>query len=585
MSDDSILLLSDECAASVPSEHLAARRNLLEQLRRLPPQALTNLQYLQPQVGCFNRCAFCSQSAGADIWQLTRQGLRNFVAALAYAARDYSGAQCNLAANRVHKPRILFPYMDNDIGAYPYLDEYVNLVYSELGCRIRLTTVGYSSQNAHLVAMHHRIAETYTKAIAGFRLSFTPFTYGWTVTAQRSGSSYRHQFIWDVANALKTYRPVLDYLGPGHETFCVELRFKPLVEATQVIDTLHRGHHIIFAAPYLLVSLDKTNARPLPVSVVELLNNRPGNRDATSAPVPVFSSPPTHYLLAMSYQYDRKDIGLLVDRLLCGTLHEAEANPVDVYSVRNRDGVYYAINPGISIDGSFRALHIYPATAARRGGYNDASRHFLNSLIQYKREHGFSRRGDFESATWANVDDVLDRIRQLAQSLSAGHPAATYHILNDIVPLVQDYAKVLRRSGLPARYFFSSSFTIDTGQAINQGRARGLFRGLASVGDEPMTVWEERSNLISKGKGRVWRMSPVPFDLQAGQPLVERLSGKKNVSGPKRSMLVQELDAQYLQPIDRTSGARLREFLIEDIELEHVDAGHAGRNHLYPGAI
>jgi tRNA A37 methylthiotransferase MiaB len=52
-----------------------AEQRLVEQLRTLPDEALERLQYLQPQVGCFNSCSFCSQEAGKDIWQMTKGGL------------------------------------------------------------------------------------------------------------------------------------------------------------------------------------------------------------------------------------------------------------------------------------------------------------------------------------------------------------------------------------------------------------------------------------------------------------------------------------------------------------------------------
>jgi hypothetical protein len=53
-----------------------------------------------------------------------------------------------------------------------------------------------------------------------------------------------------------------------------------------------------------------------------------------------------------------------------------------------------------------------------------------------------------------------------------------------------EHAEVILRAIAPE--LFSRDFTIDTGQIVNQGRARGLFRGLVSLDDEPMTPREER---------------------------------------------------------------------------------------------
>ncbi|SEC49601.1 hypothetical protein SAMN04490356_4372 [Streptomyces melanosporofaciens] len=63
---------------------------LLEQLRHLPDDAFTRLQYLAPQVGCFNGCAMCSQGAGRDTWSLTREGLTGLFTALAKVAAERS---------------------------------------------------------------------------------------------------------------------------------------------------------------------------------------------------------------------------------------------------------------------------------------------------------------------------------------------------------------------------------------------------------------------------------------------------------------------------------------------------------------
>lgn len=64
-------LLRSEKASEVSTEDIAARWHLVEQLRKLPTDVFLRMQFMHPQVGCFNRCAFCAQSAGRDIWQFT----------------------------------------------------------------------------------------------------------------------------------------------------------------------------------------------------------------------------------------------------------------------------------------------------------------------------------------------------------------------------------------------------------------------------------------------------------------------------------------------------------------------------------
>jgi hypothetical protein len=70
-----ILVNEDHTSLSLDAQ--TVRFGLIDQLRTLPPEAFARLQYLQPQVGCFNRCAFCSQVAGKDVWQLPLESLEH----------------------------------------------------------------------------------------------------------------------------------------------------------------------------------------------------------------------------------------------------------------------------------------------------------------------------------------------------------------------------------------------------------------------------------------------------------------------------------------------------------------------------
>lgn len=152
-----------------PSEATHRRRHLAADLEHVPDDALTRLQYLQPQVGCFNRCTFCSQHAGRDVWQLTPAGLDDLVAVLAHTARS---RRLRIAAGRTtHRPGVLFPYLDNDIASYPYLDRLVEHAVNELGVQLRISTVGYPAQDHDLADMHTRIATSHANGLAGVRFS------------------------------------------------------------------------------------------------------------------------------------------------------------------------------------------------------------------------------------------------------------------------------------------------------------------------------------------------------------------------------------------------------------------------------
>jgi hypothetical protein len=199
----------------------------------------------------------------------SRRGLRNLIAALADVTADYRDAWgAALGAGRaLHRPGVLFPYLDNDIGSYPHLDEYLRLAYEELGCRVRLATVGFSSGNHHLVQMHERIATTLAHPLAAVRFSWTSYTMGWTGQGQQQGETSRAQFISDFGSMLRTYRPVVEKIGANKESgCCVELRFAPLAVTSRqnLLDDTINAHHVVSAGPHLLVSQHIAGLIPTP---------------------------------------------------------------------------------------------------------------------------------------------------------------------------------------------------------------------------------------------------------------------------------------------------------------------------------
>lgn len=56
--------------------------SITQSLRQLPDEVFLRLQYFQPEAGCFNACAFCSQEAGTEIWQLDKKSLENLIKAI-----------------------------------------------------------------------------------------------------------------------------------------------------------------------------------------------------------------------------------------------------------------------------------------------------------------------------------------------------------------------------------------------------------------------------------------------------------------------------------------------------------------------
>ncbi len=575
------LLLHDEQGKTLRPEDLDSRARLTEQLRRLPCAALTRLQYLQPQIGCFNRCAFCSQSAGQDVWQLTRRGLRNLIAALAAVGRERTpGSEPLIGTDRAaHRPGVLFPYLDNDISSYPYLDEYVRLLCENLRARVRISTVGYSSWNVALQSMHLRIVDDLAHAIAGVRFSLTPYTFAWARGTHKIME--RTQFVRDFATGLRTYRPLMDLIGFGKETACVELRFAPLAVTFphDVVNTFICDHHVISIGPHLLVRL-RSGREPVPSTEIVRVD---GTR-------PAYSCDPLPYLLFTSDAavgqggWEEAARNAICSNMRTNLPHRR----VSLYQFWNTDGPYYAADPLFLSDGSFRALHIYPQSPTRKvSGYLDTTRFLLNAILEHKAAHGIGRRQLFMEATVADIAAVIAALHEAREHLADSDTHAADHLGQEVLPLVEAYVSALFVAGYHPGAFFDPRFTIDTGTIVNQGRARHLFRGLVSREDEPTTPHEERgygSVSISTQRGYVWRIAPMPQSLHSGN-LERTVIGSKNKPHGEMAMQVQELDPRHLQPIDVATRQLLRTFVITGVELERVPLVAAHATLGYPGVI
>jgi hypothetical protein len=575
-------LLPNEEPGALLEEHRRRRILLYQQLRKVPPEAFAKLQYLQPQIGCFNRCAFCSQHAGTDVWQLTRNGLRDLMAAIRMVVAETSPGRIAIGGERVHKPSVIFPYVDNDIGSYAHLDEYIELVHRLFAGKVRITTVGFSENNASLVTMHRRIATHLSPGVAGVRMSVTPFTYGWHAGERPGNATSRHQFWRDFATTLNAYRPLIRKLGPGKEAVSVELRFRPHVVVSDVVDTVVDGRHVVLAGPHLLISRGGRN-RPVESRVSGVRNNVPGRRDDTVAPEPVFSADASPYLHVVSDSLAGADVAEAVRHALADAGDPSEERVVNVYRVAHQDGPYYAVNPTFAANGSMRSLTIYPPSRRRAGGYNDLTRHFLNALLAHKRSRGYARRAEFPDATVRDVVAVVLLMRRRAAELSGVDRRAATYIREEVIPLVRGYAWAFLTAGLSPPLFFSRKFTIDTGQAVNQGRGHVLFKGLVSRPDIAANPWEERANAISNSKGFIWRIAPAPIAVSPSGTLTPARHGEKNTPADEPSIIVEEIDPRHVQPRDFETGRPLRRYRITGVELEHRNLRAGRQNLLFPG--
>jgi hypothetical protein len=542
---------------------------IAEQIRSLPNEALERLQYLQPQVGCFNSCSFCSQEAGNEIWQLTKGGLSSLFKAISDVAKEKNIIIAGKREN--HRPGVIFPYLDNDISTYPYIIEYVRMASELLGVKIRVSTLGFSAESTQQ-SVHSKLVSDFKESFDGIRFSFTPYAQAYSKNSE--------QYILDIANSLKTYKPLVEFLGTGASTAAVELRFPPMVFSSkkQIFDEIIDGYHVIAVGPHSLIGKDKH--RTLAVSRIVNISDRKAQ----------LSTPPRLYTKVTDDAGTADPAGFalqLIEKRNQGFLFGEEA---ELYLWKNNDGPYYAINPFPANDGKRRDLQIFPMTDKRlKAGYINSARPFLEALITYKASKGLSRKSQYHRASWDDVNGVIDLMKEMSASLAKSDRGMSKHIQENVITLVQDYAKALKLSGYAPQSFFDPNWTIDTGTIVNQGKARPYFKGLTNSEDDPMSINEERGygNLsISSQRGTVWRIAPMPSSeiSISSERFTKTKSGNKNQIVEGSKVIVEELDPQHLRPYMKETGQPLRRFVIDGIEIEHHGRRSSKNMNNYPGA-
>lgn len=476
-----------------------------------------------------------------------------------------------IAQGRIHRPGVVFPYLDHDISSCPYLDTYAELARDVLGVRIRMSSVGFSAKNNRLTEMRRRIVADLGEVFDGLHFSLTPYATGYVGKAP--GAS-RDQYTADLAHTLRIYQPLLDRLGHGAATAAVEMRFAPLVGVAELTDTHIDGHHVLKAGPHLLIAAQPGQG-PRPVTVIARLDER--NQ-------PVLSNSGRLYL----------QITADAAQLNSATVHDAlsgllavqhRTTLVSLHRFTNTNGDCFSADPDSHLGGRFTALNIHPVTETRKkSAYTDTARHFLNALLDHEAARGLARREAFPDATASDIDAVLSALRFKAQALDPADRAAAAHLRVRVTPMVGVHACALLGAGYPAAAFFSRDFTIDTGRIVNQGRALHLFRGLAATDGEPMTLREEcgfGQAGPSTVRGPIWRISPLPW-VDSRLPLA--VTGRKNPPTEQPTVLVEEMDPCHLAPVMRSTGCRLRRVTLTGVEIEHIAQSDARAAHGFPGA-
>lgn len=469
------LLLGDEKVVS--NDDLIIRKKLYDEFCELPVTFLSKMRHLQPQIGCFNNCSFCSKSTPckSEYWSINT--LRNIICALKYTAKKYTKDDVLLAWDRSeHRVGVIFPYLNNDIALYPYLDKFVDLCYRELGVRTRISTVSFSRFNESLNKVHKNICENYLYTLAGVRLSLTQYGRVWE---ESNNSNSLEDYTLDLANFLSIYKPYFDKFGSGYRKMCVEMRFNPLVVNSNVLCFEYNNKFIIATGNYLFISKDDN------IEFVETYITDPYNHSLKLSNDGLRF---TEYNL--NFQVNSKDE--LIEYINNNNL--IEEKEVSIYLFSNRDGIYYAINPQLEYNGNY-GMNIYLLTDIRvKSGYIITERFFLNALYNFKNKRGLTLRDSFVNSSYDDVDEVISIIDEYAKYYDdIGKFDKSDYIRRHVLPLIRIYENALKKANYSSDVFFDKNFTIDTGMICNLGRAVHLFKGLTSFINEPLTPTHERN--------------------------------------------------------------------------------------------
>lgn len=579
------VLQSEGTLLCLSMEDQHRRKELVEQLRALPREALQTMRHFQTQVGCLNRCSFCSQSAGTTLWNMSRQDLANIVAALKTVSLEWArddGEVCadpldtsgvfspqfvmpkhGLIGNkRNDRPGVIYCYLDNDPAAYPHLDEMVKWLHEDLGVQVRIATVGYSRRNPKIQAMHERISSTLMSGIAGLRLSFSPYTYGWTQAAERVGAATRDDFERDVATMLDTYRSTYLSELKGRKGACVELRFRPLVVAAEVEVRRVRDHLVIRSGPYMAVQ--KAAKRDLGVASITNAKSHGTQLSLPGEPC---------WLIYASEGVIREQDDDLITSLQLGTLPAMlQCRHSMLHRLQNDDGEYFAVDAERQ-PGGVTAKYFYPKTERRPGaGYIDGERYLLNLLIKAK---AASR-----NLTWANVESIITELSELADTLNVNDPKAAEYIRDQVIEVVKSYMRVLHLADYPATAFFDKDLTVETGHICNLGRAYHEYKAIASRPDLPLTPNHERAFGLTgelAEEGQAWRLAVAPV---LGVSSTNSARGERNTYRDSPSILVERLD---LAMTATPEGQSMERFFLKTENIERITIRDAQSFPVIPG--
>lgn len=551
-------LESEGSIADISVADLGLRVDLVRELRKLPADALANIRHFQTQVGCLNRCGFCSQGAGKTLWNMPRQALANLVSALktvclehamsrglvvdspldgnhVFSADFVMPAFGLLGEQRKDRPGVIYAYLDNDPAAYPHLDDMIKWLHEDLGVKVRIATVGYSRHNLVIQQMHERISEHLIDGLAGLRLSFSPYTYGWTSMAEGRGDASREEFEQDAAALLSTYR-TLFINHKGRKGACTELRFRPLIDTAPVEVSTIEGRLMIRCESYLVLQAEPDD---LPVANITDAKSHSNDLDVMGSRC---------YVVRAESKFLESNAGELGKAIA-----NSSALPAQVYDfyqgllhrLRNDDGEYFSVDAERTPKGVFSKF-FYPHVGTRpKAGMIDGERYHLNAMLEARLED--------KCSSWDDVESLLNGLLAKATSLEGIDAGAAKYIRTEVVDLLQSYVRVLKIADFPSTAYFDKEQSVDTGHICNLGRAYSEYKTIASRPDLPLTPKHERAfgptgELAEEGIA--WRLAVTPQDS------AKNARGERNAYQEHPSILIEKLDLAMTATSSGQSQAR-----------------------------
>lgn len=537
---------------------------ITNQLRVLPNEVFTGMQFFSPEAGCVHACAMCSQGAGTTRTRMTKEGLVTVIKAMEIVMKEKkqtSGVSGRILdfGSRPYNPDHIVCYFDNDPASYPYLDTLIEEFYGRLGIKIGISTVGYPQKDRDLQAMHERIANNLTHAIQELRFSFS--------RNPQEIKKNPDEFLADFANTLRTYQPVIDTVGTGKRAARIELHHEPLVytEDTYLDDIIIKDRHVIHIGPLLLVSIDFFKERETNFQRIENIY------DTSTCP---------YYVFLSDNEIAEGDWKGLAEKVIDShnlpeTPHfvpfpdDTLKNKVLIRTgqlghFENCDGEYYSIDPFFNPKtGEFYALQVFPKNNTRlKSGFFDAQRFFLNSLLLYKQSLKLAKFDQFPNAQWDDVDTVISRLSSQAEFMEPYNQQIAQYIRSYTLPLISGFASVIKTAGFPPSFFFDADKVSDTGAFANTGRAFHRFSMLISQPDEPDQPNDQLILEKYLQRGPAWLWSPVPYVPPDVLPTQARIGSKNDHAD--------NLNTIAIRPVDRRNYYPQKGYQITGIPLEQI---------------